>query len=484
MKARNTMKILMTSILGLLMSVPISSFAQQEYDDMYFNPNDRKEIKSETEYNSVVANTKATDNRQEAVNPTYSSKEYGAPEENYSAKNVNPEYIERYKSSSKDSYATGEEENGDGSYYVEDYNRADMPNNNKSGGVTNNYYNYYGYSGYNRFNNPWMYSSYYDPFWGWTPGMSFGLGSYYGFSPGWSFNLRFGSGWGYYDPWYNPYSYYSPWYSPYYSSWAYNPWYYDSWYYPYYSYRNPYYYGYSSGYYNGYYSGLYGSHSYDNGINYKYSRRVPRGTENQSVVRENVPNRRTAISQVRPASDQQAINRRTETRDYSRTQNEYYSRSSRENINTTRSNATSARTSSENRTIISDRNNARNTIGTTSTPRVRSSRSEMDYSRPTYRNNTRTRTSTPSYNYNRSNSSRSSSPGSSSGYQRSSRTPSSNYNSRSYSAPSRSSSGSRSYNYSGGSNSRSSYSGGSSPSRSSSGSGSYGGGSRSSRSHR
>jgi len=445
MKARNSIKILFISILGLLLILTSGVKAQEEYDDMYFTPKDRKEIK--TESINVPSSTKksATDaDKKEVINPSYSTQLYGNVDENYSSKNVNPEYIERYKVNSKDSASDEELTEGD-AYYVENYDRSNILNEN----LDKKSISQYGYPGsYYGYNDPWARYNYYgrsfyDPFY------SPYYGSGWGFTPGISLSLSFGSGWGY-NPWYSPYSswgypgyygYYNPWYSRYYyNPYAYDPWYGPNYYSPYYryglGYASSYYY---SGFYNGYYNGYYvGSGDVNGNIN-RYKRRATRGSDNYVVKDEIVPNRRTAVSQERPSGENQSINNRARTtRDYSRTQNEYYTRSRYNNGSTSTSSSVNTR-------------NSRNTVGTTSTPRVRSSRSGMDYSRPTYRNTTGARSSG---SYNSGSYNRSSSSYYNSGTQRS-RTSSSYSGSRSYSSGS---SGSRSY------------SGSSAPSRSSSGS--------------
>ncbi len=462
MKARNSIKIFSISILGLMLIFFTPVKAQDENDDMYFTPKDRKEIKKESVYvpSSKAINTAAVD-KKEVINPSYTTKIYGDAEENYSAKNINPEYIERYKVNSKDS-SLNEGLAEDDAYYIENHDRSNIINENLDRKLDSKYSNYGSYYGYN---DPWARSNYYgrsfsDPF------RNPYYGSGWGYRPGLSISLSFGSGWGY-NPWYSPYSswgypgyygYYDPWYSSYY----YNPYGYDYWYGP--NYYSPYYrYGYASsyyysGFYNGYHSGYYvGSGDVNSNLN-KYRRRTTRGSENYVVKDGVVPNRRTAVSQESSVTDNQSVNNRARTsRDYSRTQNEYYTRS-RYNYGSTPNNSSV------------NTGNSRNTVGTTSTPRVRSSRSEMDYSRPSYRKTTGSRSS-GSYNsrsYNRS---------SSSYYNNSSQR---SRSSSSYTSPNRSSSNNSGRSYSSGNSGSRSYGGSSAPSRSSSSSS----GSRSSSSSR
>ncbi|HLF35343.1 MAG TPA: hypothetical protein VI583_13955, partial [Cyclobacteriaceae bacterium] len=308
-----SIKLLMVSIS---MTVLISPVFAQEYDDMYFSHSDRKlEIKKAT---TVAKNTEVTDESTEKK-----PEQYGAIEDNYSAKNINPEYIARYRDA-KD--ASEESTTADDSYYVEEYERSDTEEENDN--VTNNYYGYpHSYSRFNRW-------SYYDPFWGssFYPGWSYRLGYGFGYMPGWSFALSYGNMWGYG-------SYYSPWSSWYYDpwdSWGYSPWSsyygYSSWYYPSY-YRSYSRFGYFGNYYNCYSCYFYGHNdSYANN-NVSYGRRSFRS----SGTALNTSNDNTG-RQLRTVDDSRRVSRtdagtvssgRTRVssqRDYSARQNEYYSR--------------------------------------------------------------------------------------------------------------------------------------------------------------
>jgi hypothetical protein len=443
MKALKTLKLISISIMGSLMLLPFGTFAQEEYDDMYFTPRDRKEVKKESVYAADKGITK-TDASRDVINPSGSTQLYGNAQESYSSKNVNPEYIERYKSTSKNS-ATVETLAEDDSYYVENYDRSNFYEGNERDREYTRPGNYSGYNaGYYGFNDPFMagYNYYgrgfYDPFW--NPY----YGSGWGMMPGFSMSLSFGSGWGY-NPWHSPWGYsrfYNPWYSRYY----YSPWAYDPWFGPY------------SGFGYGYHPGFYSNRFYYVNTGREnvspYNRRVPRGADNY-VVNENAPNRRTATVNQQKVTDGENINNRSRVnRDYSRSQNEYYSRARSGYENTTRAN---------NSSVTSSRSG--NTVGTTTTPRVRSSRNEVEYSRPSYRSATQSR-GTYSGSSNRSSWSDNSSQRSRSG--------------NSYSSPSRSNSNySNQPSYNTGSSSGSRSSGYSAPSRSS-GSSSSGSGSRSS----
>ncbi|MBR9998033.1 MAG: hypothetical protein KFF73_03635 [Cyclobacteriaceae bacterium] len=427
-----------------------STNAQEEYDDMYFTPRDRKEVKTESVYAPNNKDKAEIEENRDVINPSSSTQLYGNAQENYSSKNVNPEYIERYKSNSKDSASREPLADGD-SYYIENYDRSDF----KEENARNQSYSQYGYpgsypgsnygyndpfysgynsfySGYNSFHSGYNYygRSFYDPFWNpyYGPG--------WGFTPGFSMSLSFGSGWGY-NPWYAPYGGYMGYSRPWYSSYYYSPWAYDPWYGPYSRW--------GLAYYPGYYSNRYYYVGTGNENISPYNRRVSRGADNYIVTNNAAPNRRTATVNQQKVTDGENINSRARTeRDYSRSQNEYYARSRARYDNTT---------STNNSNISSSRSG--NTVGTTSTPRVRTSRNDVEYSRPTYRNNTGSRSGTSTYNRSTDRSS-----WSNSGYQRS------RSDNNSYSSPSRSNSSysNRSYN----SGSSSGYSGGSSaPSRSS-----------------
>ena len=100
-------------ILGVVcLSILFTPSIAQEYDDMYFNKSDRKKIKVEkkvaisdknttTDYNKITESTEA-----------------------YSAKNVNPEYIARYKSTEADELnSTSQDSYGSKDYFVEDFDK-------------------------------------------------------------------------------------------------------------------------------------------------------------------------------------------------------------------------------------------------------------------------------------------------------------------------------------------------------------------------
>lgn len=195
----------MEKISGLLLAafsvLATGAFAQGiEYDDMYFNAEDRVKLKSQRE---VAYNTYSSrDKQRQLLDEEYSIN----PTDSYSARNVNPEYISRAQTQN----AQAEESD----YFVSDYqyrqNQLNNWNNNYHNWYTNNWYrmNYWGpaintwhspYYGYNSWNSPW-----YDPYWGyngWSTSFSFHYGN--------SWNYGWG---GYYNPWNRPYYAWDPFY--------------------------------------------------------------------------------------------------------------------------------------------------------------------------------------------------------------------------------------------------------------------------------
>lgn len=181
-------------IKGLLVAafslVGISgAFAQGiEYDDMYFNAEDRAKLKqkraAEVAYNAPEK-SKQFDYYEEAdnVNPT----------DSYSARNVNPEYTSRSHSQ------TAQEDEAD--YFVNNYqynaNRLDNWNNNYNNWYNSSWYrpNFYGpgintwnspYYGYSSWNSPW-----YDPYWsynGWSSSFAFHYGHRWNYGWGGNYN--------------------------------------------------------------------------------------------------------------------------------------------------------------------------------------------------------------------------------------------------------------------------------------------------------
>ncbi len=419
MKARRKIKLISLAVIAMIIASASVSFSQDEYDDMYFNPSDRKEVKFNEDMIKVNAGasdvaTKAmakNTTKSDVINPAYSATEYGNLDENYSTKTVNPEYIERYKENPKGTESTTEIADGD-SYYDDYYERAVMPGETEKGSEKVNYpypSSYYG-GGYNAMSRSSMYRNpWYDPFYcgGFSPGFSMGLGYTFGYMPGFSMSMGYGTGMGYGG--YNPYGFYDPYmaqmgrYNDPFSPWGYDPFYspysYNS------MYRNSMMYGYGrSGYYNPY--------SYGNGGGYNsyvvvpassgsktsnnaavaesntlrspaYRQRVSRGADKIAGDTKDVPNTRRAIASRNTNNERiSTANARVASaeRDFSRSQNEYYSRNGSRNATS----AVSARTAERSSTYTSSRN-LQNSINTTSAARVRSTRTNSDYSRPSYK---------------------------------------------------------------------------------------------------
>lgn len=194
------------SVLGIS-----GSFAQVEYDDMYFNAEDRAKLKAlratEVAYNTPQKSKLDVREEGERANPT----------DSYSARNINPEYTSREH--------TQTAQYDDEDYFVNNYqynrNQLNDWNNNYNQWYNNSWYrsNYYGpginswnspYYGYNSWNSPW-----YDPYWsynGWSSSFSYHFGSrwnygwggnynywnrpYYGWDPYNSFGYGYGMGYG------------------------------------------------------------------------------------------------------------------------------------------------------------------------------------------------------------------------------------------------------------------------------------------------
>jgi hypothetical protein len=192
------------SLLGIS-----GAFAQGiEYDDMYFNSEDRAQLRSQR------ATEMAYNNPSKAKKfEGYEESETTNPTDSYSARNVNPEYTSRAHTET----AQSDEED----YFINNYqyNRAEQYNNwnnNFNNWYSNPWYrsNYYGaainnwyspYYGYNSWNSPW-----YDPFWsynGWSSSFSFHYGHAWNYGWGGAYNYwnRPYYGW---DPYFGGLGYY------------------------------------------------------------------------------------------------------------------------------------------------------------------------------------------------------------------------------------------------------------------------------------
>ncbi|REE06002.1 hypothetical protein [Marinoscillum furvescens] len=386
----------------------------QEYDDLYFTKNDRKEVAHE-----ASASNPSKETYQSFRNNNYS--------ENYSTHEVNPEYIARYQSQgdyqSTNEYTGELDENANYSeptlsnisYFPEDYQEE-----NTGTTIINNYYQD------SRFNNR-----------GWNNNPRWGFNNSFWCDPWYSgWNISFG--WGVGSVWYN-----DPWYNPYFRS----TWWPNTFYGAMYPYGDPLYYGfggfrgyrwnrfnyaYSAGFYDGMY---FGGYNYYNRDRLADSRTITRGARYSRGGQVVSNNNRTTRTRATSASGTNVSNNSRGRKDYSRTQNEYFSRS-RSSASTSNSRVATSSRSSNNRS------------GNTSYSRSRSSSSLS-----------RNGTSSNSRRYSSSGVSRSTRSSGSSSYSRSSSS-----SKRTYSTPSRSSSSS----YSSGRSRSSSFSSGSSSSRSSS----------------
>jgi hypothetical protein len=199
------------ALLGVASCSTNHSALKGEADDLYFMASDAEVA---TEF--AVKNNNPENFRQlEEIK----AEEYD--QENFSAKNVNPEYIAKYQSNNN----AAEE----GTVYFDDAEGDAVQG---QDGDINIYNNFRGYnardnnSGWNM--NPWMmrsmymgglspfgmggfYDPFYDPFWGsgfgFRPGLSLSLGMGFGMgSRMWNPMMRHGYGMGgFYDPFYSPY---------------------------------------------------------------------------------------------------------------------------------------------------------------------------------------------------------------------------------------------------------------------------------------
>src|SRR5690606_29185319 len=199
------------ALLGLASCSANYSALKGETDDLYFMSSDAEVA---TEF-AVQNNTPDNFKQLEQID----AEEYN--QENFSAKNVNPEYLAKYQNNDA---ATDE-----GSVYFDD---ATSDTTRSEGGDINVYNNFRGNTGSNNYNsawnNPWMMNSmymggfspwgmgsFYDPFWnpgfGFRPGfnlslgLGFGFGSRFGMGFGNPWRYGYGMGMGYYDPFFSPY---------------------------------------------------------------------------------------------------------------------------------------------------------------------------------------------------------------------------------------------------------------------------------------
>lgn len=466
MKTRKSIKFLSSFVCLLGLTVIFSSVFAQEYDDMYFTKSDRKTVKVDK------ATVVSADKNQSNTN----YKEISKTTETYSAKNVNPEYIARYKSPESNEVAEEAAQKSD-SYTSEDYFVEGYEDTEYISDAHKNDVDYVALAKRDQMSYSNTSNSFSSPSWRFSPYMSMGMGMgspYYGgygydpygmgYGSGMSMGMGFGSGFGYspsmsysvgmswgtgYNPWGGGYPGY---YSPYGRRGFNDPWRSSSMY-GYNSYNSIGCTPFNSNGYGGYGSSAVAMSSNSDalhGVNSNYKPRTTRVAASQrNVSRSNTDNLRVASSnakiRVADRNISAAASNGRVSKDYSKVQNEYYNSARRNSSATNRISSSSPRRSSYNG----------------------SSSSASKYS-SSITNNKPSRSSSFTSGSNRSNSNNSSSySGKSSGASRSS-------SSSSFSTPSRNSyssgSSSGSSSYSSGS-SRSSSSGSSRSSSSSSRSG-------------
>ncbi|BDD11030.1 hypothetical protein FUAX_34620 [Fulvitalea axinellae] len=447
MKPTHLFSITLMAILSLVLFHGQAT-AQGEYDDMYFNSKDRQKAKA----------IKISQREQALSNTAYASSKTYSTDENYSARTVDPNLIERYKRQAlaQDSLAfvANLDTLDDTSDYSELFSAADYV-------MSEETYKKYGdkkevASERRPQRNNWV-----------QPNFSFGFGYATGpwgwsMGPTWSYGVRWGSPYyGAYDPFYDPF--YNPWYGPWGPAYAYG------WHHNRYRYGYPHY---------GYGNGNVIIVNPENGGN---SRRIVRGSapsrggstgyipasssrrgrsevtglrSSRTSSRSSISNSSSRMS--RSASPNVRSSRSSSrSRNYAATQNEYFQRSQGALPRTSGSRSRIANSSS--RSSRSAGNSGRYSSSVRKTmPAVQPSRSSSSgsrsYSSPRSRSTSRSYSNSGSRSYSsgsnysgsRSSYSRSSSSGSRSSYSRSrSSGSSSRSSSRSSGSSSRSSSRSR-----------------------------------------
>ncbi|MFA0961401.1 hypothetical protein AB9P05_06320 [Roseivirga sp. BDSF3-8] len=229
MKALNIIKfsLILASPLTLF-SCAGDQYARQSSDDLYFSRSDRKVY---DQYEEEYASSSVGYSEDYAANRE-TDLDYG--DEEYTARDVNPEYIAKYRKQGEDNLRQEEQASDEDIYFEEEYdqqnttysnytggNAYSQPNNWRNNGAWQN--NPY-YAGYNRYPgwNPSFNS-------GWNFGMHSGWGPY-GSNFGWSIGYNWGNPYGFNDPWMNPYysrfGWNDPWMNPYrgrWGGWGYDP---------------------------------------------------------------------------------------------------------------------------------------------------------------------------------------------------------------------------------------------------------------------
>lgn len=220
-------------LIGLGLTVSLSSvqvIQAQEYDDMYFNNKDRKSVKLDKQARELSK-----------VQNSSTYRATSASTEEFASKNVNPEYIARYKQPEEQAGETQVNASGQ-DYYVENYNTPPAIEELAASSKYNRDYT----SAPNFSSTFFRPSLAFNSFWGMGMGMGMGIGMGMGMGSmhnPWMnpWNMGFG-GWGMgmgsmYNPWMNPWNmgfggwgmpmggFYDPWmYGGMYSPWAMNSW--------------------------------------------------------------------------------------------------------------------------------------------------------------------------------------------------------------------------------------------------------------------
>jgi hypothetical protein len=433
-------KLQFNTLMAILALISLTASADlslaQEYDDLYFNGTDRKTVKLNKQARELSKAQTATGYKELSTNT-----------EEFASKNVNPEYIARYKQpeESSENAETGRALSNE-DYYVENFNLSPGYDSLLNSAKYNR-----DYTSAPRYNNSFFnpslsFNSFYGmgpgSFWGPTMGMgigmSWGMGS---MNNPWMnpWNMGFGMGMpygGFYDPWMMGYpawgmpygGFYDPWmYGSMYS--MYSPWGMNRW-------HNPYRYGYGFG------APIIVVNNPDvNNGSLNYQPRTSRSSASPAPGARNLENRRIAdpVADTRSRSSNMAATPTSGrvSRDYATTQNEFYNRngqrSSAQRISTNPSSTADrySRTS-----VPASSLNANRPVRSTASPSFNNS--GTDYSR--YNRSGSGTYSSPGYDRSRSSSfGNSYSPSGSSGssFQRSSGSSSPSF------APSGGSSGSR-----------------------------------------
>ncbi|WP_226388914.1 hypothetical protein [Penaeicola halotolerans] len=305
--------------------------SSEQYDDVYF---------ASTKGGPVANIQGAVPNNNPQNFVSYQRQEnYNTlQEENFSARNVNPEYIARYQQqnqgsndTSRDAYSS---QSNDAYYYDETQGQQQQYNttadgqqdinvynnfygyNNPTGPVFNNFNTFNTFGRFNRFNR-FGWGGFYDP-WGFRPGFNtgwnVGWNSWTGFNVGFGFGTGFGSPWGWGNGFYDPF-----WGGPIGGG------FYDPFWGPTYAWGNPY---------GGFWGNPWGSPFWGRpnviivnpGVE-RPTRDIVRGSR---MGRSTVPNVSTANNaNVTPGRPNRVAytNTNTDSRDFSKSQNEYYNRS-------------------------------------------------------------------------------------------------------------------------------------------------------------